>query len=103
MLQKRHEVLRKIHFVCPAEKSTVTCSWTLVSPLSIGHGVVIYINARKRELLCFPDFTEMETQPMQDFQDLCTFESFRSFWHYYGYGIDQQELLDREFKRIKGK
>lgn len=62
-----------------------------------------YISARKRELLCFPDFTEMETQPMQDFQDLCTFESFKSFWHYYGYGVDQQELIDREFKRIKGK
>ncbi|KAG1950608.1 molybdenum cofactor sulfurase [Pimephales promelas] len=44
----------------------------------------------------------METQPLQDFQDLCTFESFKSFWHYYGYGVDQQELIDREFKRIKG-
>ncbi|XP_067241238.1 molybdenum cofactor sulfurase isoform X1 [Chanodichthys erythropterus] len=44
----------------------------------------------------------METQSSQDFQDLCTFESFKSFWHYYGYGVDQQELIDREFKRIKG-
>ncbi len=42
----------------------------------------------------------METE---DFQDLCTFESFKAFWHYYGYGVDQQELIDREFKRIKGK
>ncbi len=46
------------------------------------------------------DSTDMETE---DFQDLCTFESFKAFWHYYGYGVDQQELLDREFKRIKGK
>lgn len=56
--------------------------------------------------MCLPDFTEMETQPLQDlqdFQDLCTFESFKNFWHYYGYGVDQQELIDREFKRIKGK
>ncbi|XP_051507262.1 molybdenum cofactor sulfurase isoform X2 [Myxocyprinus asiaticus] len=44
----------------------------------------------------------MENQSLQDFQDLCTFESFTSFWHYYGYGVDQQELIDREFKRIKG-
>uniref|UniRef100_A0A8C2KCT5 Molybdenum cofactor sulfurase n=1 Tax=Cyprinus carpio TaxID=7962 RepID=A0A8C2KCT5_CYPCA len=44
----------------------------------------------------------METHSLQDFQDLCTFESFKDFWHYYGYGVDQQELIDREFKRIKG-
>lgn len=53
--------------------------------------------------MCLSDFREMETQSPQDFQDLCTFESFKSFWHYYGYGVDQQELIDREFKRIKGK
>ncbi len=55
------------------------------------------------ELLCLSDSTDMETQSLQDFQDLCTFESFKGFWHYYGYGVDQQELIDREFKRIKGK
>ncbi|XP_052428201.1 molybdenum cofactor sulfurase isoform X2 [Carassius gibelio] len=44
----------------------------------------------------------METQCLQDFRDLCTFESFKGFWHYYGYGVDQRELIDREFQRIKG-
>uniref|UniRef100_A0A671LTN2 Molybdenum cofactor sulfurase n=1 Tax=Sinocyclocheilus anshuiensis TaxID=1608454 RepID=A0A671LTN2_9TELE len=44
----------------------------------------------------------METQSSLEFQDLCTFESFKGFWHYYGYGVDQQDLIDREFKRIKG-
>ncbi|TRY87155.1 hypothetical protein DNTS_024224 [Danionella cerebrum] len=38
----------------------------------------------------------------QDFQDLCTFESFKSFWHSYGYGVDQQGLIEQEFNRIKG-
>uniref|UniRef100_A0A672R2J9 Molybdenum cofactor sulfurase n=1 Tax=Sinocyclocheilus grahami TaxID=75366 RepID=A0A672R2J9_SINGR len=44
----------------------------------------------------------METQSSLEFQDLSTFESFKGFWHYYGYGVDQQDLIDREFKRIKG-
>lgn len=45
----------------------------------------------------------MEARSLQDFKDLCTFEGFKSFGHYYGYGVDQQELINREFKRIKGK
>lgn len=44
----------------------------------------------------------MDTRSLQDFQDLCTFDVFKSFGHYYGYGVDQQALIDQEFKRIKG-
>ncbi|XP_043112329.1 molybdenum cofactor sulfurase [Puntigrus tetrazona] len=44
----------------------------------------------------------MESGSLRDFRDLCTFDSFKGFWRYYGYGVDQQELIDREFKRIKG-
>lgn len=36
-------------------------------------------------------------------QDLCSFETFNTCWKHYGYGGDQQELIDREFKRSKGK
>nr|XP_055026069.1 molybdenum cofactor sulfurase isoform X1 [Misgurnus anguillicaudatus] len=39
---------------------------------------------------------------METLQDLCSFERFNAFWKHYGYGIDQQELIDLEFKRIKG-
>ncbi|XP_057197994.1 molybdenum cofactor sulfurase isoform X1 [Triplophysa rosa] len=35
-------------------------------------------------------------------RDLCSFETFSTSWKHYGYGGDQQELIDREFKRIKG-
>ncbi|KAA0717773.1 Molybdenum cofactor sulfurase [Triplophysa tibetana] len=35
-------------------------------------------------------------------RDLCSFETFSTSWKHYGYGGDQKELIDREFKRIKG-
>ncbi|XP_041646133.1 molybdenum cofactor sulfurase isoform X1 [Cheilinus undulatus] len=37
-----------------------------------------------------------------DFQQLCTFETFKQLWNHYGYGGNFEELIEREFKRIKG-
>ncbi|XP_030298260.1 molybdenum cofactor sulfurase [Sparus aurata] len=37
-----------------------------------------------------------------DFQKLCTFETFQQFWSHYGHGEDFQDVIEREFTRIKG-
>ncbi|XP_030627601.1 molybdenum cofactor sulfurase [Chanos chanos] len=43
----------------------------------------------------------MEAQSLE-FKRLLRFESFREAWCHYGYGTDQQELIQKEFHRIKG-
>ncbi|XP_070772305.1 molybdenum cofactor sulfurase [Enoplosus armatus] len=37
-----------------------------------------------------------------DFQKLCTFETFQQLWSHYGHGGDLQDVIEREFTRIKG-
>uniref|UniRef100_A0A667YV23 Molybdenum cofactor sulfurase n=1 Tax=Myripristis murdjan TaxID=586833 RepID=A0A667YV23_9TELE len=37
-----------------------------------------------------------------DFQKLCTFETFQRLWSHYGYARDLQDVIDRDFTRIKG-
>ncbi|XP_034754478.1 molybdenum cofactor sulfurase [Etheostoma cragini] len=38
-----------------------------------------------------------------DFQNLCTFDTFKELWSHYGYhGENLQEVIQREFTRIKG-
>ena len=37
-----------------------------------------------------------------DFQKLCTFETFQQLWSHYGHGEDFQDVIEREFTRIKG-
>lgn len=37
-----------------------------------------------------------------DFQKLCTFDTYTQLWSHYGYGGNLQEVIEQEFKRIKG-
>lgn len=43
-----------------------------------------------------------ESRLAMDFQQLCTFETFRQLWRHYGYGGNLQDVIDQEFPRIKG-
>lgn len=38
-----------------------------------------------------------------EFDELVAFESFKRTWSHYGFGTDQQELIQCEFKRINGE
>ncbi|XP_070833976.1 molybdenum cofactor sulfurase [Chaetodon trifascialis] len=37
-----------------------------------------------------------------DFQKLCTFETFKQVWSHYGHGDNFEDVIEREFTRIKG-
>ncbi|KAJ8273011.1 hypothetical protein GJAV_G00096330 [Gymnothorax javanicus] len=37
-----------------------------------------------------------------DFEQLCTFDSFRRVWDHYGYGNNLQDIITEEFARMKG-
>lgn len=37
-----------------------------------------------------------------DFQKLCTFDFFAQVWSHYGYGENFEDVVEREFRRIKG-
>jgi hypothetical protein len=37
-----------------------------------------------------------------NFNQLCTFESFYDVWNHYGYKSVFQDVIEREFSRIKG-
>lgn len=37
-----------------------------------------------------------------DFEELCTFESYRQHWSHYGYGGNFQDVVEQEFTRTKG-
>lgn len=37
-----------------------------------------------------------------DFQNLCTFETFKEYWSHYGYGENLQDVIEQEFTRTKG-
>ncbi|GLD56072.1 molybdenum cofactor sulfurase isoform X1 [Lates japonicus] len=37
-----------------------------------------------------------------DFQKLCTFETFQRLWSEYGYGGKLEDVIEQEFRRIKG-
>ncbi|XP_053477088.1 molybdenum cofactor sulfurase isoform X2 [Ictalurus furcatus] len=39
--------------------------------------------------------------PSSEFSRLCTFESFKEIWPYFSFGSEQQELIRRQFSRLK--
>lgn len=62
------------------------------------------VNDRSRACVCFRDANTAPCRKLpMDFEELCTFESYRQHWSHYGYGGNFQDVVEQEFTRTKGR